>query len=102
MAALSPVVHSLASVVNGSEPHLLQSRRIGIEMVGDEMGWSKAQLLQKVTHQFLGGGLIMLSTAAKGPGQWLSVTSPFIPLSSPVKDATSASLSSRRKLLAID
>ena len=58
MAALSPVVHSLPSVVNGSEPHLLESRRIGLEMVCDEMARSKALLLQKLTHQFLGSSFV--------------------------------------------
>jgi hypothetical protein len=29
--------HPLASMVNGGESHLLESRRIGLEMVCDEM-----------------------------------------------------------------
>ena len=58
MAALRPVVHPLASVVNGGEPHLLESRGVGLEMVGDEMAWSKALLLQKLAHQFLGSSLV--------------------------------------------
>src|SRR2546430_1781430 len=54
MAALSPVVHPLASLVNGGKPHLLESRWVGLEMVGDEITRSKALLLQKLVHQFLG------------------------------------------------
>jgi hypothetical protein len=51
MAALSPVVHPLPSLVNGGEPHLLESRRVGLEMVCDEIARSKALLLQKLAHQ---------------------------------------------------
>ena len=58
MAALSPVVHPLASVVNGGESDLLESRRVGLEMVCDEMAWSKALLLQKLAHQFLGRSFV--------------------------------------------
>ena len=58
MAALSPVVHPLPSVVNGGEPHLLESRRVGLEMVCDEMARSKALLLQKLAHHFLGSSLV--------------------------------------------
>ena len=50
MAALSPVVHPLASVVNRGEPHLLESRRVGLKMVRDEMARGKALLLQKLAH----------------------------------------------------
>ena len=58
MAALRPVVHPLASMVNGGEPHLLESRRVGLEMVGDEMAWGKALLLQELAHQFLGSAFV--------------------------------------------
>src|SRR5437763_12989498 len=58
MAALSPVVHPFPSVVNSGEPHLLESRRVGLEMVGDEMARSKALLLQKLAHQFLGSAFV--------------------------------------------
>ena len=54
MAALGPVVHSLPSAVNGGKSHLVESRRVRLEMVGDEMAWSKALLLQKFPHQLLG------------------------------------------------
>ena len=49
MAALGPVVHPLASMVNGGESHLLESRWVGLETVGDEMARSKALPLQKLT-----------------------------------------------------
>src|SRR5437879_11415648 len=58
MAALSPVVHPLPSVVNSGEPHLLESRRVGLEMVDNEMAWSKALLLQKLAHWFLGSSFV--------------------------------------------
>ena len=69
MAARSPVVHSLRSMVNGSETHLLERCRIGVEMVGDEMAQSKALLLQKPTHQFLGSSFVPagLDQAVKNP-----------------------------------
>ena len=40
MAALSPVVHPLPSVVNGGQSHLLESRGVGLQMIGDEMARS--------------------------------------------------------------
>ena len=58
MAALSPVVQPLAAEVDGGEPHLLESRWVGLEMVGDEMAWGKALLLQKLVHQFLGSAFV--------------------------------------------
>src|SRR5437870_3042144 len=58
MAALGAVVQPLPSLVNGGEPHLLESRRVGLEMVGDEMARSKALLLQKLAHQFLGSSFV--------------------------------------------
>src|SRR5438477_3800768 len=58
MAALSPVVHPFPSEVNSGEPHLLDSRRVGLEMIRDEMAWSKALLLQKLAHQFLGSSCV--------------------------------------------
>jgi hypothetical protein len=58
MAALSPVVHPLPSVVDGGEPHLFGGRGVRFEMVGDEMARSKALLLQKLVHQFLGSSFI--------------------------------------------
>src|SRR5438067_4040558 len=58
VAAFSPIVRPLPSVVNGGEPHLLESCRVGFEMVGDEMARSKALLLQKLAHQFLGSSFV--------------------------------------------
>ena len=58
MAALSPVVHPLPAVVNGGESHLLESRRVGLEMVCDEMAWNKALLLQELAHQFPGSSFV--------------------------------------------
>src|SRR5205085_6433742 len=52
MAALSPVVGPLSAEVNSREPHLFESRRVGLEMVGDELARSKALFLQKLAHQF--------------------------------------------------
>ena len=53
MAALSPVVDPLASMVNRGEPPFLESRWVGLEMVGDDMAWSKALFLQELAQQFL-------------------------------------------------
>ena len=58
MAALSPIVHPLPAEVNGGESQLLESRGVGPEMVGDEMAWSKALLLQELTHQVLGSSCV--------------------------------------------
>ena len=58
MAALRPVVHPFPSVVNGGKPHLLESRGIGLEIVGDEMARGKALLLQKLAHEFPGSAFV--------------------------------------------
>ena len=58
MAALSPIIHPLPSVVNRGESHFLESRRVGLEIVGDEMARGKALLLQKLAHQLLGSAFV--------------------------------------------
>src|SRR5207248_9886131 len=50
---LSPVVHSLSSVANGGKSHLLESRRVGLEMICDEMAGAKPCFFRSLRISFL-------------------------------------------------